>query len=1271
ADFTYYKQTTIRRRILRRISIKKVTGLKEYYNLLTYNKQEQEALFHDLVIPVTAFFRDLTVFETIRKKVIPELFKLKNAGETVRIWVAGCSTGEEAYSLAILIAEALPVHLTTSSIQIFATDISDKVIRKARSGIYDRKDLAGVSDERLKKFFIFSAGHYQVKKSIREMCIFAVQNFLTDPPFAKLDLISCRNVLIYMEPYLQQKALSTFHYSLAEGGVLVLGNSETVGSSSPIFEDYYKADKIFKRIPGPGKFIPFATRRQENLLKLKAIGNIHRQGTNDVTQATTETLLARHGDIGVVINQHNEVVQFRGATGKFLQPAEGKASLNLIRMAREGLGFELHNLIQVAKETGGTSQKKGIVVENGNLLADIEVFPLAKTIDPYYFVLFKETDSSEVDADMRKVRAGEPGGDDELLNQYRARLDQLEKELSQTREDMKAITQDQEAANEDLQSTNEELLSGSEELQSLNEELETTKEEVQSSNEELMLLNQELFEKNEQVNRARNYAESIIETVYEPLLILTRQLNIKFASRNFFSLFGQEAGYVVGRSLFKIQNGIWNTAGLENALNDVFLKNQPIQNMELDIPDEVRGSRTFLLNAHEVITEEKTDGLLLVALFDITERKKLTERLKFEAQLVAKERRLLYDFFMDAPSILGIINADYSIEFSNTAFKLLFETISSSAGSYLSEVLTSFGLKDMFEEVLDKQKPLYAQEFKIVSAGNTGEERYIDLLLKPVTGGEESRKAVFLFAVDVTEKVRSRKLIEVQNTRIQDMIMQSPAFAATVDGPEHVIVLLNRTFTELFDSGTSTGIRFSEVLHISDRKSVIDKLDHVYRTGEIYRNNQLSFARKALSSGQTETIYTNISIQPLFGEDGGIIGLLILGYDITNQVLADKKVSDNLKLLLEASHQITWTAMPTGEFEIMNKRFYDYTGVDVDELSKNQWGSFIHADHLAANEALWKESLKSGADFFNEVLVLTAEGSYRWHVAKASAVVDPGGQVKNWVGILSDIHDQKLAAQMLETQVLARTKELRETNEKLNHSNDSLQQYASIASHDLQEPLRKIKTFTAILNRRFSKYMPEEGKEFIQKIKASSERMSLLVKEVLEYSKVLKGNSDFTKVNLQSVLDDVLGDLELLVSDNDAKIIREGDLPVISANHLQMNQLFTNLLTNALKFRQETVSPVITITARQTIDPGTNRQDLPHNGEYLEIVIRDNGIGFEQEYAEQIFQIFERLHSPEEFEGTGIGLALCSQIMFNHGGTITANAAVGEGAAFTLIFPLT
>src|SRR6185437_7317803 len=343
-DFSNYKQTTIRRRILRRMALLKIENFIDYRQFIKENKEEQDLLFNDLLIRVTNFFRDPSTFNYLTKKVFPELFKNK-LSDTVRIWIAGCATGEEAYSIGICLYEYLNEKDATAHVQIFATDVSEQAIAKARTGIYDKKQLEGVSGTRLVNFFTKTDGHYQVKKNIRDMCVFAKHNFVKDPPFAKTDLISCRNVLIYMEPALQKKALNAFHYSLRKKGVLFLGKSETTGNSE-LFQLFAKKEKIYKRNEASGRIVNIVSGQHEEDLKDNDFSIRSReQKKDDFQKKAEEVLLGKYTPPGVIVNEQLDIVQFRGSTRDFLEPSPGKVNLNVLKMAREGLSFELRNAL--------------------------------------------------------------------------------------------------------------------------------------------------------------------------------------------------------------------------------------------------------------------------------------------------------------------------------------------------------------------------------------------------------------------------------------------------------------------------------------------------------------------------------------------------------------------------------------------------------------------------------------------------------------------------------------------------------------------------------------------------------------------------------------------------------------------------------------------------------------------------------------------------------------------------------------------------------------
>ncbi len=645
-DFTYYKQTTIRRRILRRMVLNKYEDPGSYLKFLRDNKTEQDVLYQDLLIPVTSFFRDPKTFDHLTEDVLPSILKNKSQGEPIRAWVAGCSTGEEAYSIAICMMEFPGAsHLKT---QIFASDISEPAVAKARAGIYSKNELEGISPQRLKEFFTKNDGRYQVNKEVRDKCMFAVHNFIKDPPFGKMDFISCRNVLIYMEPYLQKKALTTFHYALNSGGYLLLGKSESISSVTDLFSPDVKRDKIFPRKNVPGKFMHVASVHTEQNLETVNVNPKHFEtsGRNDFQKTADDIILSQYSPAGVVVNEAMDIVHFRGSTSNYLEQTQGKPTHNLLKMAKQGLALEIRSILHKAKKEKMAVTKENIPLQfnDGLHKISIEAVPLPNTIDPHYLILFHD----EVPL-YRKTAINQNAKSKARKDDKDLRAEQLERELAQTREDMRSITEDQEAAIEELQSANEELLSSSEELQTLNEELETGKEELQSTNEELTVVNQELISTNEELIKARNYVENIISTIRQPLLVLDKGLRIIKANNTFYKTFEANEQETLGKLIYDLGDHQWNIPALKKLLEEILPLKTSFNDYEVKHDFQHIGERTMLLNGRELKTKRGEEQLILLAIEDITEKKEAFQKIE------ERENRIR-TIFESAPD--GIITID-------------------------------------------------------------------------------------------------------------------------------------------------------------------------------------------------------------------------------------------------------------------------------------------------------------------------------------------------------------------------------------------------------------------------------------------------------------------------------------------------------------------------------------------------------------------------------------------------------------------------------------
>jgi two-component system, chemotaxis family, CheB/CheR fusion protein len=661
-DFTYYKQTTIRRRILRRMALEKNRNPVDYLKFLESSKAEQDVLYQDLLIPVTSFFRNANVFDKLCETIFPALLKNKPDFEPIRVWVAGCSSGQEAYSIAICLREFLAakgIENDGKIPQIFATDLSEIAIAKARTGLYSKNELDGLTTERIQEFFTKTSMGYLLKKVIRDMCVFAVHNFLKDPPFGKIDFASCRNVLIYMEPYLQKKAMTMFHYALNSKGYLLLGKSETSGTVPDLFTLSAKNEKIFIRKDAPAKFMHVASQRIEKSMLTNNTTTGNEKMLTDYKKTADDIMLSKYTPAGVVVNDAMDIVHFRGNNTNYLEQAPGKPSHNILQMAKNGLAFEIRNILHKAKKQNATVIKQNIpLLVNGlQHIIDIEAIPLLNFVEPHFLILFHDNQLARVSnvSGVGKNVVKKLKTDEKDLQ-----IQQLEAEIAQNREDMRSITEDQEAANEELQSANEELLSSSEELQSLNEELETSKEELQSTNEELTVLNQELGSLNEQVTEASHYSESIVDTVREPLLILDQHLRVKTANESFYATFKVKPENTEGVLVYDLGNKQWNIPMLRVLLTEIVPQNKSFKDFEITLNFPGIGERIMLLNAREIVREKSPEKLILLAFEDITERKN-TEGEKDEQNAVFRK------LVKDIPAAVYSCDTNGYINFYNHA----------------------------------------------------------------------------------------------------------------------------------------------------------------------------------------------------------------------------------------------------------------------------------------------------------------------------------------------------------------------------------------------------------------------------------------------------------------------------------------------------------------------------------------------------------------------------------------------------------------------------
>ncbi len=789
-DFSHYKMNTIKRRMLRRMIIHKIKTIEEYAKFLQQQNNEVDILYQDLLINVTEFFRDTEAFTSLKKTILPRLLKGKTQGDSLRIWVAACATGEEVYSIAMTLLEIQQNKAINIPFQIFASDLSADAITIARNGEYSLNQLKNVSPKRLQQFFTKSKDKYRIAKSLRDVCVFAQHNILSDPPFSRMDFISCRNFLIYLDTMAQKKAVNTFHYALNDGGYLMLGKSETIGTSAQLFTVLNKKLKFYTRKKNSGSLRnPDITTRitQTELSDANVRVNpipkkMPVSASTNLGNAFDAVLLAQYVPASVIINYDLEILQFKGITTPYLQNSSGKASFNILKMAHPEITFELRNAIHHAIKTKQTIRKTGMemnrdTVKNIVQIVNIEVAPLkVEGEDPLLIVVFTGQDMELSEYPLSGTKNNSVAKD--------RRIKKLEEELAAARADMGSITHDQEAANEELQSANEEIISSNEELQSLNEELETSKEEIESTNEELTTSNQELHARIQQIEELYTYYEGIIATVHEPVLILDKNIRIKSANKSFCKMFQVIEDDITGVSLYKLGNNQWNIPRLRELLEDIVPKNIRFHDFEVEYSFPVIGQKTMLLNAHRIIQKSQNEELIVLTIADITEVKRLAIELEvkqkneLEMQLEAEKRdkKTIEDsnkryntLLMRSPFAFAIMKGENMVvTLANDSIKEMWGKGKEVEGKPLWEILPEVKETDfpaILDDVFKTGIPYQAYESSVqLKRNGEMEDVYFNFVYQPYYESDETISGVVVISNEVTNHVITKKeLIEAKN----------------------------------------------------------------------------------------------------------------------------------------------------------------------------------------------------------------------------------------------------------------------------------------------------------------------------------------------------------------------------------------------------------------------------------------------------------------------------------------------------------------------------
>jgi two-component system CheB/CheR fusion protein len=669
-DFSLYKPATVNRRIQRRMVLYKVELLHDYAEHLQHNSAEVQALYEEILIHVTYFFRDSEAFQKLKELVFPRITQNNSANAPIRIWVAGCSTGEEVYSLAICLLEFLGDRVIPPPIQIFATDICEATISKARSGVYLENQMIDVSPERRTRFFILQeGGSYRICKAIRELCIFARQDLSNDPPFANLDLVTCRNVLIYLGESLQKKVMPIFHYSLNPTGFLMLGSSESTGRFSYLFDSVHNNSKIYaKKLSGKPPSLFFTPGSYPAVKKGEGQKVNERLSKRfDLERETDQLILNHYAPAGVVVDEQMKIVQVRGDIDPYLRMAPGTPDLNLLTMARAGLLVELRTAIYQAQMQNVSVRKEGVSIEAGgrSTMVNIEVRPFQPhtVAAGYFLVVFEEVlptagNFGTLNSEICTKCDLEP--ENERLRQELATANQA-RTVAQSH--LESLIQEQKNLNEDLKIANEEILSSNEELQSANEEVETAKEEIQAANEELITTNEELRSRYFEQSQLNNDLTNLLASIQIPVLMLAQDLKIRRftpTAKKIFNLIATD----IGRPFSDIRSAL-DVSDLEQMILEVIdtlnSKEQAVQSLS---------GYWYNLRIHPYRTTENVIDGVVILLLDI-------DALKRSAKTLESARNYAEAIVEAVQTPLVALNPGLQVKKANRSFYETFPVSSS------------------------------------------------------------------------------------------------------------------------------------------------------------------------------------------------------------------------------------------------------------------------------------------------------------------------------------------------------------------------------------------------------------------------------------------------------------------------------------------------------------------------------------------------------------------------------------------------------------------
>ncbi len=1226
-DFFSYKKPTLLRRTAKRMNITKCDSVERYIDYLYENPDEKHILVDEFLIGVTKFFRDSGAYQIMRNQVIPDIVEEKRSkNQPIKIWVVACSTGEEAYSLAILFDEYITKKKYNIKYKIFATDIDGKSIEIATKGQYAENIATDISPDHLATYFIRKDNKFHIQPAIRKNIIFSKHDVLQHPPFNKMDLISCRNMLIYIDNSVQNKILASLHYALNQNGYLFMGSSESLGAISKNFNDVSAKWKIYRNVL-PTKMINIESNLWRVDNKLPGIARRSRKSVNiedKAIKAINRELMQEMEAACVCIDEHFEVLYTSGKFKNYLSiPDEGFTN-NLLKLLPEELVIPVTMAIRkLIKDESEPVYKNVQILKDKNvkkLRLIIKVLPLdGNSYRSFLITIIEKSQRTLTETEEEKFELPTS-----TINHEE--VEELRDALNETRENLQATIEELETSNEEMQATNEELLASNEELQSTNEEL-------QSLNEELHTVNAELQEKNVQLLEVNSDIENLMVNTNIATIFLDRDFNIrKFtpAIKEHFQLLDSD----VGRSVDHF-SGSMGGEKLVKYAREVLKTLSPFR-----LEFQNNKGTWFLLQIFPYQTQSNIIAGVVVNFININE---LKETINEKAKL----NQYIAHLTQNSPVAIYV----YDVKKQETIFttKSLWETAGYSkteAATMQPNLLGSIIHPDDYARVMD-----YYQRIVLKIKGKestTLEYRIIH---------HKTRKFIWM---RTTDKVHSRGA----KNQVSSILGVNQEITA-IKGMEEQI-LINQERARLAVQGTGAALwewsdlsrddawwspEFYKLLSYSPKKMKAsygallnlihpDFIEAFQENMKLHLEEEKPFEMELkLKTHKKEYCWFRINLQAQRDSNGKPIKVVGILFDINEkrQLLDD---IEEQKARLDAIHNNALTGITLsnkkGVIVSVSKGVKRILGYSPKDLIGKKFVEITYKEEIDLSLEMFQKLKNDEIPYMRfDKRYICKDKSLKWVDVNITKTIILGEEL--YLCVMVDVEKRKKAEN--EMRIL----------------NQELERFAYLASHDLKEPLRTITSVTERLKEKHGPALDKNANQYIEFIEQASNRMQKVTSGLLIHSEIGRKIQKYHPINANKLVKEAVADLATNIAENNAAFIIKR-LPKIMGDQNQLSMLFQNLISNSLKYRKKTVNPIIEI-------------GYENKGKYWEFFVKDNGIGIAKAHQEKIFEVFTRLHNKKDYAGLGIGLASCKRIIENHQGKIWVASKAKKGTTVYFTIP--